>query len=91
MMQRLKKLFGSKAPSSREVAKERLQLVLVHDRTELSPQILEAIKDEIIAVISKHVAIDRETVEIAFTQSRRQARLQADIPLLRRSRQRTTG
>ena len=87
-MQRLKKLFGSKAPSSREVAKERLQLVLVHDRTDISPQILEAIKDDIIAVISKHVAIDRETVDIAFTQSRRQARLQADIPLLRRSRQR---
>ena len=87
-MQRLKKLFGSKAPSSREMAKERLQLVLVHDRTDISPQILEAIKDDIIAVISKHVAIDRDTVDIVFTQSRRQARLQADIPLLRRSRQR---
>ena len=89
-MQRLKKLFGPKAPSSREMAKERLQLVLVHDRTDISPQILEAIKDEIIAVISKHVAIDRKTVDIAFTQNRRQARLQADIPLLRRARQRNS-
>jgi len=88
-MQRLKRLFGVKSPSSREVAKERLQLVLVHDRTDISPQILEAIKDEIIAVISKHVSIDRETVDIAFTQNRRQARLQADIPLLRKSRQRS--
>jgi cell division topological specificity factor len=86
-MRFLKKHFGSKAPSSREVAKARLQLVLVHDRTQISPQLLQTLKDEIIAVISKHVAIDREAVDISFTQNRRESRLQADIPLQRRSRQ----
>ena len=89
-MQFLKRYFGSRAPSSREIAKERLQLVLVHDRTQISPQLLERLKDEIIAVISKHVAIDREAVDISFTQNRRETRLQANIPLKRKSRQGAT-
>lgn len=76
-----------KPASSREIAKERLQLVLVHDRTQISPQLLQTLKDEIIAVISKHVAIDRDGVEITFTQNRRESRLQADIPLDRKARQ----
>jgi cell division topological specificity factor len=87
-MRFLKKHFGSKAPSSREMAKERLQLVLVHDRTQISPQLLQTLKDEIIAVISRHVAIDRDGVDITFTQNRRESRLQADIPLNPRPRQR---
>jgi cell division topological specificity factor len=78
----------SKSPSSRDVAKERLQLVLVHDRTQISPALMETLKDEIIAVISKHVSIDREAVDITFTQNRRESRLQANIPLQPRSRQR---
>jgi cell division topological specificity factor len=81
-------LRRDKSPSSREVAKERLQLVLVHDRTQISPMLMQTLKDEIIAVISKHVPIDREAVDITFTQNRRESRLQADIPLQSRSRQR---
>ena len=79
------KFFRSRSESSREIAKERLQLVLVHDRTQISPQMLQTLKDEIIAVISKHVAIDQDGVDITFTQSQRESRLQADIPLKRRS------
>ncbi len=78
----------SKPQPSRQVAKERLQLVLVHDRTQISPQLLQVLKDELIAVISKHVAIDRDGVDITLTQSRRESRLQADIPLKSRARQR---
>ena len=87
---RIFRRLRSKSPSSREVARERLQLVLVHDRTQISPQLLETLKDELIAVISKYVAIDTEGVDITFTQSRRESRLQADIPLQRVSRQRAT-
>lgn len=77
----LRKVFKSKEPSSRQIAKERLQLVLVHDRAQISPQLLQTIKDEIIDVISRYVEIEREGVEMVFTQSRRESRLQADIPL----------
>ncbi len=68
--------------SSGEVAKERLRLVLAHDRTSISPALLDTLKDEMIAVISHHVAIDVESVQVSFSQSARESRLVADIPLL---------
>lgn len=67
--------------SSAETAKERLQLVLVHDRAGLSPRNLEVLKDELIEVISQHVEIDRHGVRISLTRDRDQQRLVADIPL----------
>ncbi len=76
------RLRGQAQPSSRETAKQRLQLVLVHDRSQIEPGMLEHIKDEIIAVISKHVEIDREHVEVNFSQGERENRLTADIPLM---------
>jgi len=75
-------LRGAAQPSSRETAKQRLQLVLVHDRSQISPGQIEIIKDEIIAVISKHDDIDRDGVQVQFTQAERESRLVADIPLL---------
>lgn len=87
-MKFLSKLFKSKEPSSRQIAKERLHLVLVHDRAQISPQLLQTLKDEMIDVISNYVEIDREGVDITITQTRRQSRLQADIPLLERRRRR---
>jgi len=76
------RLRGQAQPSSRETAKQRLQLVLVHDRSQIEPGMLERIKDEIIAVISKHVEIDRDHVEVNFSQGDHENRLTADIPLL---------
>ena len=67
--------------SSAQTAKERLQLVLVHDRAGLSPNRLDALKDELIDVISRHVEIDRHSVRISLTRDREQQRLVADIPL----------
>ena len=90
-MQLLRKLFKSGKQSSRQIAKERLQLVLVHDRTNISPQLLQTLKDEIIEVISRHIAIDQDGVEIVFTQNRRESRLQADIPLVQNSRRRAAN
>jgi cell division topological specificity factor len=77
----LRKLIGRGKPSSSDVAKERLQLVLVHDRANISPGLLAMIKDDIISVISRHVEIDRNSVEINFSQQGRESRLVADIPL----------
>lgn len=81
MMNWFDRLIG-RMPSSAESAKERLQLVLIHDRTDLSPGVLETLKDEIIGVISKHVAIDATGVEINLSQGQRENRLIANIPLL---------
>ncbi len=81
-MNKIKSFFQRSAqPTSREAAKQRLQLVLVHDRSQIEPGMLEVIKDEIIAVISKHIEIDRAGVQVNFTESERESKLVADIPL----------
>lgn len=77
----LQRILGRDKSSSRDIAKKRLQLVLVHDRANISPGLLETIKDEIIQVISRHVEIDQSAVRVNFTQDGRENRLVADIPL----------
>lgn len=74
------RLMGRK-PKSRETAKERLKLVLIHDRTDLTPSELEALKNELLVVIARHVQIDPNAVRISMTQDGREQRLVADIPI----------
>lgn len=71
--------------ASGEVAKERLRLVLAHDRADLPPGLLETLKDEIVAAISRHIPVDASEVRVTFTQDVRESRLVADIPVLVRS------
>lgn len=71
-----------KQSSSRDVARERLQLVLVQDRFKISPATLDMLKDELITVISRYVEIEAAGVEVTFTQSRHQSRLVANIPVV---------
>jgi len=78
----LDRIFGQRSTASGAVAKERLQLVLVHDRLKLSPELIETLKSEIIAVISKHVTIDQEAMVIKITQGKGFQQLTADIPIL---------
>ncbi len=67
--------------SGGNVAQERLRLVLAHDRANVAPGLLETLKDEIVAVISRHIAIDASEVRVTFTQDARESRLVADIPV----------
>ena len=75
------RLMG-KQPKSANQAKERLKLVLIHDRTDLTPAMLEAMKDELLQVISRYVEINPAAVQITMAQEGREQRLVADIPLL---------
>ena len=75
-------LLGRKEPSSRDIAKDRLQLVLVQDRVNLSPQKMDQMKDELIAVISKYVEIDQNGIDISLAKTGRMSRLTANIPVL---------
>ncbi|MDQ7029687.1 MAG: cell division topological specificity factor MinE [Ardenticatenia bacterium] len=76
----LRRLLG-REPSSREVAKERLQFVLIYDRTGLSPGVLDTLREEIVAVLSRHIDIDRDGIDLSVTQEGRQTKLIANIPL----------
>lgn len=75
------RIFG-KSFNSASVAKKRLQLVLTQDRTNISPETLNKIKDEIIASISKYIEIDAENVAVAISSDTEGHRLTADIPVL---------
>ncbi len=75
------RLTGRKRKSAYQ-AKERLQLVLIHDRTNLSSKVLETMKDEIIEVISRHIEIEPGSVSIELNKDGREQRLIADIPVL---------
>ena len=80
------KLFGRKkqpAPSTSELARERLTLMLVHDRLKLTPDLLDRIKGELLAVISKYVEIDESGVDVELTHSEHSAKLVARMPVKR--------
>lgn len=83
----LLKIFGRKRENSKNVAKERLKLVLVHDRSDLSPQLLEMIKSDIIRVISEYAEIDEEGLDIKLTRMKKDGKespvsaLVANIPI----------
>jgi len=62
----LKKFF-SKQPKSSNVAKDRLKLVLVHDRANCSPELLEMMRGEILEVLAKYVNIDEQKLDIRIS------------------------
>jgi len=74
--------------TSANTAKERLQLVLIHDRTDLPPGVMESMRDEIIDVISRHVDVEREDVQLKIQQEGRQQFLLAEIPIQSSKRKR---
>lgn len=61
-------LFNKKS-SSKDVAKDRLKLVLIHDRANCSTQVLEMLKTDIIRVISNYMEIDEEELDIQITKT----------------------
>ncbi len=78
----INRLLGRRKTSSKDIAKDRLQLVLVHDRVNLSQDKMGQLKDDLIRIISKYVEIDQEGINISLTKSGRQSRLTADIPIV---------
>jgi len=78
-------LFGRTKTKSSQMAKERLKLVLVHDRIKVSPELLDTLKGELIGAISKHIDIDQAGLEVTITRGDKFDKLVANIPI-RRSR-----
>lgn len=76
------RMFKGNRKTSRDIAKNRLQFVLVQDRVGLAPETMNELKDELIKLISKYVEIDQEGIEISLTKSGRRSRLTADIPVI---------
>lgn len=75
------RLFRHRSSKSKDVAKNRLKLILAHDRTDISPGLIEQMKAEIIKVLAKHTDFDHDAVDFRLTHGGGEHRLIADIPL----------
>ena len=81
-MKSILNLFRRK--NSSNIAKDRLKLLLISDRANCSPDVMEMIKNDIINVISKYMEIDREGIEIQINQADKEGRIPslfANIPI----------
>ena len=69
--------------ASKSVATNRLKLVLMQDRTNLTPKILEQMRGELIDLLSRYVEMDKELLELNFEQEGDQVALMLSIPVIR--------
>ncbi len=72
-----------KQKASGASASKRLKLVLMHDRTQLSPEMMEKMRDELVEVISRYVEIDKDALDINFETESNTIALVANIPVVR--------
>ncbi|HSA07423.1 MAG TPA: cell division topological specificity factor MinE [Candidatus Gastranaerophilales bacterium] len=68
---------------SKDDAKNRLKLVLMHDRSQLTPCQMEQMREELLDVISRYVEIDREALDLCLESETNTIALVANIPILR--------
>lgn len=72
-----------RSENTSECATNRLQVILMHDRTKLDPLIMNKMREELIDVFSKYVVIDKEELEIGLKQEGDAAALMLNIPIIR--------
>jgi cell division topological specificity factor len=87
----VQRFFGK--PASSTTAKERLRLVLLSDHLSLAPDVVEALKRDLVEVISRYVEVDSSNCDVTFEQQDKQVAMLANIPILamRENRPRATG
>ncbi len=78
----LNKLLGRQSASA-ATARERLQLVLAHDRADLSPDLLDQMREEILQVVAKYVEIDMDCGAVSLETEDRMTALVANLPIKR--------
>lgn len=76
------KIFGKKEPSGK-IAKDRLKVVLIHDRANVSPEVMDHLKNDIIKVISNYMEINQHDMEISLANDDDSVALVANIPVSR--------
>jgi len=71
------------ASNAKDVACNRLKLVLMQDRTNLTPAIMDRMRKELIELLSKYVELDRELLDLNFEHEDNQMALMLSIPVIR--------
>lgn len=72
-----------RSENTSECATNRLQVILMHDRTKLDPLIMNKMREELIDVFSKYVVIDKEELEIGLKNEGDAVALMLNIPIVR--------
>jgi len=75
------RLFSKESAGSKEVARERLRLVLIHDRSVVSPELIAALKEDLIQVIQQYMDIDVESLLVNLENEDDSVALIANIPI----------
>jgi cell division topological specificity factor len=87
MLELLQRIFRREThKSSKHVAQERLRLVLMHDRMDLSPQVLEDLRTDLMNVIKDYMEIDENEMMINLEQDNKCVALVANIPVVKMKR-----
>jgi cell division topological specificity factor len=76
-------IVGRKKQTPGELAKERLKVVLVHDRLKVNPEVLEMIKDELLSVISRRLEVDEQNMQVSLARESGWDTIQANVPIKR--------
>lgn len=69
--------------NAKDVACNRLRVVLMQDRTNLTPELLQRMRKELIELLSKYVEMDKDALELNFDQEGDQMALMLSIPVIR--------
>lgn len=83
ILEAISRFFGKdNQDASKNVAKERLRLVLMHDRVDISEHMMEDLRNDLIEVIGKYMDIDQAALEVSLSKDVDGVALIANIPIL---------
>ena len=85
-----KSLFA-RSSSSKDVAKKRLQLLLIHDQVDLTPDQMGQMKQEIVEVIERYLSVETEDTHVVLDRMDQQIRLVGSIPLRENTRRKRSS
>lgn len=81
MLRAIRRFFGDR--SSGKVAAKRMQVVLMHDRMDLSPDVMEALKNDILAVLSRYMEIDQKSIQVDLEKGKDYTALVSNVQVKR--------
>ncbi len=83
MLDLVNKLLGIRETSSKDDAKQRMKVLLIHDRVNLTPAQMEKMKSEVLEVISKYCEVEPEAFEIKLNPRDKGISLDSTVPVRR--------